>query len=191
VGVTVVTPPAAEPITLAEAKLQCRVTGSTEDALLESLIGAAREAFEAEANVALVTRTLRLTVDGFGSEPLRLPFPPAASISSVKYVDAAGVQQTLDAAEYALDSSRQPAVLRTAYGRSWPAVRGQAGAVQIEYVAGYGNAAAVPQLAKAAIKLLLAHLFNNREAVTVGTIANETPLAYRRLLNLISRRGFA
>jgi uncharacterized phiE125 gp8 family phage protein len=191
VHVTVVTPPAAEPITLAEAKLQCRVTGSAEDALLEPLITAAREAFEAEANVALVTRTLRLTVDGFGVKPIRLPFPPAASISSVKYIDAAGVQQTLDAAEYVLDGSRQPAVLRTAYGRSWPTVRLQHAAVEVEYVAGFGGPADVPELAKAAIKLLLGHLFSNREAVTIGTIANETPLAYRRLVNLISRRGFA
>lgn len=189
--VAVVTPPAEEPITLAEAKLQCRVTGTAENDLIESLITAAREAFEAEANVALVARTLRLTVDGFGASPIRLPFPPAVSISSVKYVDGAGVQQTLAGSEYALDMSRSPAALVLAYGKSWPATRAQPGAVEIEYVAGYEDAAAVPGLAKAAIKLLVGHLFANREAVVTGTITSETPLAYQRLLNLTAMKEFS
>jgi uncharacterized phiE125 gp8 family phage protein len=191
VRVTVVTPPAVEPITLAQAKKQCRVTGTAEDDLIADLVTAAREAFEAEANVALVTRTLKLTVDGFGTDPIRLPFPPTSSISSVKYVDSEGVQQTLAGTEYVLDGARLPAVLHLAYGRSWPTVRAQPGAVEIVYVAGYGGAAAVPAMAKSAILLLVAHLFANREAVTTGTITSETPLGYQRLLNLLSMKEFA
>jgi uncharacterized phiE125 gp8 family phage protein len=191
VRVTVVTPPAEEPITLAEAKLQCRVTGTVEDSLIESKIKEARETFEAEANVALVTRTLKLTVDGFGPAPIRLPFPPTASIASVKYIDADGVQQTLAGTEYMLDGARLPAALRLAYGKSWPTVRAQPGAVEIEFSAGYGSAAAVPELAKGAIRLLVGHLYANREAVTTGTITSETPLGYQRLLNLLSMKEFA
>jgi hypothetical protein len=56
-------------------------TGTAEDALLTSLIKAAREAYGAEANVSLVTRTLKLATEAFGPGPIRLEYPPAASIS--------------------------------------------------------------------------------------------------------------
>ena len=41
--IKVITAPTSEPITLAEAKAQCRVDGTDEDTLITSLIGAARQ----------------------------------------------------------------------------------------------------------------------------------------------------
>ena len=55
-SITIVTPPASEPISLAEAKLFLRVDHNAEDGLIASLIGAAREAVEAGIGRALIAR---------------------------------------------------------------------------------------------------------------------------------------
>ena len=47
-SLTLITPAAAEPITLAEARAQCRIDGTDEDALLTIAIAAARSRAEHE-----------------------------------------------------------------------------------------------------------------------------------------------
>ena len=58
---------------------------------------------------------------------------PAASVTSLKYFDADGVQQTLSSGAYALDSADDygPAYVVPAYASSWPSTRDQVNAVAL------------------------------------------------------------
>ena len=58
-----VTAPAAEPLTLAEAKLHLRVDDTADDALIGALITAARQHAEHDTRRALVTQTWKLALD--------------------------------------------------------------------------------------------------------------------------------
>lgn len=184
-AVTVVQAPAAEPITLAEAKAHLRVDTADEDGLITSLITVARAVAEAYTNRALVTQTLELTLDAFpgGDGIIELPRPRLQAVTSVTYVDESGLARTMTTSEYQVDARAEPGRVAPAYGTTWPATREQFNAVTIRYTAGYGAAAAVPESIKAAIKLLVAHLFENREPVNVGSIVNELPFAVEALLN--------
>jgi uncharacterized phiE125 gp8 family phage protein len=172
---SLITPPAEEPVTLLEAKGHLRVDHSTDDGLIEIQIAAARQLIEAVTGRALVTQTWRLDLPAFPAEPepIVLPRAPTASLTSVQYLDTNGTLTTLDAANYLLlaDSgpTAGPAQLVPAYGVLWPATREQPNAVRITFVAGYGLAVAVPPPLKAAILLHVGDLYANREAATAGT----------------------
>lgn len=183
-----VTAPTGEPVTLTEAKAHLRVDGSEEDSLISSLIAAARRWCEGYQNRAYVTQTWDLVLDAWPAAPepdrIRIPLPPLQSVASVKYTDKDGVQTTMPAADYLVDLASQPGRLVLAYGKSWPtATLRPAAAIEIRFTAGYGAAAAVPETAKQAIKLLVGHLYEHREAASVDEI-REVPFAVKALLGL-------
>lgn len=166
-----ITAPAAEPVSLAEAKAQCRIDGSDEDALIALMISAARRAAEIRSGRALVTQTWELALDAFPASAIELPMPPVQSIVSIKYLDAAGVEQTIDAADYALDTygSQRHWVL-PAQNVSWPDTLDAANAVKIRFTAGYGAAADVPQDIKMWILLALGTMVKHRETTAEGQL---------------------
>lgn len=176
--------PATEPVSLVEAKAQCRIDGTDENDFLTALVAAARGHLEETTWRAFITQTWRLTLRGFPScgGPIYLPRPPALALSSFTYVDPDGATQTLTSDDYQLDVAADPGTLEPAYGESWPATRDQPNAVSITYTAGFGDAAAVPADLKHALKLLIGHWSENREAVVTGTIATELPLAVQALV---------
>lgn len=97
-------------------------------------------------------QTLRMTLPAFGCEPIWLSCGPVVAVTSVKYLDASGVEQTLDPTSYRLAESW----LVPAHGRSWPATAcEQPDAVRIVYEAGYDQ---VPLAIKRALILLVQNL---------------------------------
>lgn len=66
-ALTLITPPAAEPVTVADAKLDLRVTLSDDDALISALITAARQYAEKYTRRQLVTATWLYSLDAFRS----------------------------------------------------------------------------------------------------------------------------
>jgi len=173
--------PATEPITTAEAKLHLRVDHSIDDALIDSMTAAAREWAEAATGRKCVTQTWLLKLDAFPSE-IRPPFPPLSSVTSIGYIDTAGVTQTLSASSYSVDTDSEPGRIVPAYGESWPSTRGMSNAVTVTYVCGYGAASAVPDSIKAAIKLLLGNIYEHREDVVPVQMSN-LPDGARHLLS--------
>jgi uncharacterized phiE125 gp8 family phage protein len=179
-----VTAPTAEPITLLEAKNHLRVDHSADDGLIEALIGAAREAIEAETSRSLLStawekrfRKLPLIDDA-----LVLPRAPLLTVSAVTYIDTAGATQTLNPATYVVDAPSGPhagfASLRQAYNASWPSLQDEPNAVRVAFTAGY---AVVPAALRAALLLVLGELYANREASLVGVTVNENPAVLRLL----------
>ena len=187
---TLITAPSTEPVTIAEARAHLRLDTSgsppshPDDALVTALITAARQHIESVTGRALITQTWELRADQF-IDGYELPKAPAASITSVTYIDLAGATQTLSSTQYELIAdagpNAQPGRLIPTYLAIWPSSRGHVDDVRIRYVAGYGNGAAVPAPLKAALLLLVAHLHENREASAPAALA-QLPFGVQALL---------
>lgn len=179
----VTTAPTTEPVSLIEAKLHLRVVDNSSDTLITSLIKVAREWCEGFQNRAFIQQTITAKLDEF-SDTIELPMPPLISVTSIKYYDTAGNQQTLSTSYYNVDTTSEPGLVTLAYNQSWPTVRSVHHTIEIIYKAGYGDAAsAVPERVKQAIKLLVGHLYEHRETVSELTL-KEVPLAAKSLLSI-------
>lgn len=171
-GLKLITAPIFEPVTLAEAKLHCRIDGTDDDTLVTSLIVAARQAAENRTGRVLITQTWELQLDAFEAE-IELPNPPTQSVVSVKYLDTAGADQTLAGTEYLLDATSEPGLLVPAYGKTWPSTYAVPNAVKVQYKAGYGDAAAsVPHGVKQWMLLAIGTWYANREAMVSGALTS-------------------
>lgn len=153
-----ITPP-ANPVSLTEAKAHLRVTHALEDGLIGVYLAAALEEVETHIEQAVGTQTLEWSADAFPPGEIELPMPPLQSVTSVKYRDANGAEQTLAGAAYAVDAVSSPG--RVVPVDSWPATDVVPNAVTVRFVAGYSTA---PAVVKAAILLLTSDLYHNREA---------------------------
>lgn len=171
-----VTAPAAEPITLTEAKAHLRVTGTDEDTLIAALIAAARQNLDGRdgwLGRSLMPQTWELRLYAFPAS-ITIPLPPLQSVDSIKYIDLDGDEQTLDPALYQVVAG-EPARIVPAYGQTWPSTRCQPEAVRVRFTAGYADAASVPAPIKAAILLNVGTLYRDRETVNIGNIVAELP----------------
>lgn len=173
-SVVVVTPPEPD-IDLELVKAHLRVDHDDDDALIQALIDAACAHIDGPGGWlgrSIWTQTLELRQNVFCG-PIALPYGPVQSVTSVKYVDTLGAEQTFDSADYSLLSAGS---VDLAYGASWPSLRGDAEGVRIRYVAGADTtpAAIVP-----AIMLMVGDLYANRETVgeVTGAIQMSTTVA--------------
>ena len=183
-GLSLVTPPAGEPVSLAQAKLQCRVDHAEEDELIGGVyVPAARRFVEDWTDRALITQTWRVTFDAFHS-PLILPKGRVQSVTGVSYFNAAGADTTLAASDYMARLAAEPA-------RLWPAVEwpelwadGHGDLVSVTFAAGYGDHPEdVPAPIKLAVLMLTAHFYANREPVLVGVSGAQLEFSVKALLS--------
>lgn len=195
-GLTVTVAPTSEPVTLAEARLQCGIADEAagyHDPKLLSLIKAARIYCERATGKAFITQTIKLTRDRFPCEKecyvIRLPRQPLASVTSVKYDDTTGTEQTMSASDYVVDTACEPGRIGLTLGATWPLTIDQLGAVRVTYVAGYGAATAVPETIKHAMLMLVSHWFENRAAV--GDVGGPIAMACEALLGCESAGNLA
>lgn len=177
-GLTQLTAPAEEPLTLADAKDHLRVTHTDEDMLIAALIATARESAEARTGRALVTQTWRHTLDTWPAHGIIvLPRPPLVSVQEVSYLDNDGARQIIPGTDYQVITNTLLGQVLPAYGLSWPSCRDQPGSIQVDYTAGYGAAADVPQSLKAWMLLAIGTWYARREALASGSVM-ELPRAF-------------
>ncbi len=189
--------PADEPITVGEAKLNLHLQQDLEDGRIASLIKAARIAVEKETKRALLSQQWRLELDGFPPfgpaefrgavdrgrlglrlDPdliIRLPKPPLVSVQTVKYYAADGTDTTLDAAKYIVDTAKEPGRIVLVEGESWPTTKPRPGAVRIAFTCGWATPAEVTETLRQAVHVLVAHWYEHRTPVVLGTIATPIP----------------
>ena len=177
-ALTIVTEPALEPVSVAELNDFLRLTGTagSSDTILTALTVAARRYCEGVQNHAYIDQVLLLTSDGFpGGSYIELPMGPITSVASVVYYSTANSANTMTAANYYVDTVSSPARLHLAYGEIWPSLTLRpANAVEVQYTAGYGSAAAsVPEEARHAIKLIVGHMYEHREGSDVKQMSPE------------------
>ena len=185
-GYRLITAPAADPVTLAEAKAHLRVDHSDEDATINGLIKAATSYLDGRSGIlgrCLVTQTWEETFDAFPTNAIELPLGPVASVTSVKYLDQAGAEQTLSAGVYTVDTASL--VARIVSDDAWPATKATANAVTVRYVAGTASAS-IPGAIRHAILLLVGHWYENRQPAAEGSAA-ELPFAVSALLSPFRR----
>lgn len=160
-GLTRIVEPAEEPVGLAEMKAWLKQDVSDDDGLIGGLITAARQLLEQREAKAFITSTWRMTLECLPWE-IELPVSPVQSIASITYVDLAGNVVTLPATDYVLVADGLTAEIEPAYQKVWPVPRYQPQSVTVTFVAGYGNAAAVPEPIKLAIKVAVAWWYERR-----------------------------
>lgn len=195
-NVTVISVDGVEPVTLDEAKQQCYIptsdTDTTMEALLDSIITAARSYGENRTWRTLVDSTLELRMDSFPDGVIELPRPPLVAITSVKYLDSNGTEQTLAASKYTVDTNSTPGRIEPT--ESWPSTKDVIDAVRIRYKAGYGDdsgSSTAPEDVKIALKMLVKFMYDNRDSFVLLERSgeyHEAPIGTNFLLDMHSNR---
>lgn len=181
---------AEEPVSVAEAKLHCRVDGSDEDAWFTRSIAAARKLCEHYAERTIAKTTLEGVCESFPAGGLILPRGPVhrATLASapssivVTYRDANGATQTLGAGVYAVDDSdgTDAQLVLASSSQAWPATDGRFDAVKVTYAAGWDQAS-VPEPIKHAVLMCVAFWYQHRENLGID-VPDSVETAVRRVM---------
>lgn len=214
--------PTIKPVTLAEAKVQCRANDFTDDDVkIGMLIDAATSYLDGWTGIlgsALCEQTWRQDFDGLSNGSgyglpsgelrflaygsclsLRLPLFPVISIAGVTYRDPSGAQQTIDPTNYSLQTDDLGSYVRFISTYASPSLFIEPPRASVTYKAGYANVGSdpdftstVPDALRHAILMLVAHWYDNREAVVVGQRAQAIvlPLAVDALIAPFRRVKF-
>jgi uncharacterized phiE125 gp8 family phage protein len=163
------TPPAVEPLTLAEAKAFLRVEHDDDDDVIAALIAGARIHVEAQTRRALIAQIWRLILDAWPADGRIAVLPvPLRSLVAARVWRLDGTTQAIDVDLFAADAASAPAVISFAAGALRMPGRAVAG-IELDIEAGYGNAATdVPGPLRQAIRILVAHWYENRGLIAGG-----------------------
>ena len=178
-SVEIATQPTNEPVSVEEIKANLRLDGSEQDALIANLAKAARMAVEARLHRTLINTVYMQRHDAF-EDVLELYRPPVSVVESVKYYDADGILQTVDAADYIVDLASLPPRIVPAFGKTWPTAQTKINTVEITFTAGYGpDATTVPEPIRQAIIMLASDMYEHPEASV------EIKLSENKILNFL------
>ncbi|MGI8706201.1 MAG: head-tail connector protein [Sphingomicrobium sp.] len=168
--------PAAEPVSLAQAKLQCRIIGTDEDDTLDLYTASARAHAEAYCGAAFAERVLVAHCDSF-ADLARMPVAPVNSVTSIEYVDQYDDTQTLPVSVYELRADNLDPAIVLKPGQTWPAIRPGS---RVTLTASVG--AAPPDEVLHAMLLFIADSFDRREHAKAGdwTTLDSLLCNYRR-----------
>jgi uncharacterized phiE125 gp8 family phage protein len=161
------TPPAIEPFTIAEAKAQIRSVQDKEDGLVYSYIKAARHAAEEYLGRGLLTQSWTFASSDF-TDVIPLPMAsPLQSVTSVKYYDANGTQQTLATSGYTVDTISRPGRIAVAANQTWPTLQAfrKVNRVEIVYVVGWTSAALIPDSIKQGMRVVIGYVEADRDGM--------------------------
>lgn len=182
-----VTATTGAPITTADAKAHLNIAddASHDTYISDTLVPTAVD--YCERNISGGRQFMEATYDyvlpGF-PDRIELPKPPLKSVTSITYITSTGGSATVDTTNYSTQVPQHtPGFIDPVFAFEWPTARDQADAVTVRFVAGYDTPALVPPSIKHAIRLLVGHWFENREAVVTGVIPNEMKIAVNSLLN--------
>ncbi len=208
-GSSVISGPAVEPVLYTAVVAHSRLPTPTpgEITQINLMITAAREKVEETLWRTLITQSRRQAMDHWphrswhGSlrpddpdfhnpNPIEPDYPPLQSVDSITYLDTAGDRQTVDSSIYDVTRLDLYGRITLADGQVWPTNRGDAESIQINYVAGYGDAASnVPAMIRLALLQIVANWWEFREEIITGTIVAKIPDVAMAALNpFIARR---
>ncbi|HAM57577.1 MAG TPA: hypothetical protein DCQ64_20070 [Candidatus Rokubacteria bacterium] len=165
------TAPVVEPITYAQAKLFLRLANNEDQTLVEGLIVAARVKVESDTARALIDQAWDLYLDAFPTDAILIPKAPLVSVTSIKTTSAAGVQSTLDASHYQVDTASVPPRIVLSDAGAWPTDLRRTQPIVIRLAMGYGAAGSlVPSPLLRAMEQLIAHWYMHRTAALYAPV---------------------
>lgn len=174
-----------EPVTLAQAKLNLRLIADSadnsahpDDALIESLITAARESAEQITGRGLIKAQWEIALPNFPAY-IELPYPPSLSVDAITYRDTDGQVQTMPSADYELDAFSFPGRVFPVLGKRWPATGAGRNAVQVTFTTGHEGD--VPQAVVRWMLLRIGTLYEKRVDVSFGSAPAPVPYVDRLL----------
>lgn len=175
-----ITAPSTTPVSVAEAKANGAITHGDDDALIGAMIAAATAHVERACGIALESQTWELVLDAFPGGCIVVDLGPIVSVSSIKYLDGDGVEQTIPATDYVVDTASASGRISPADG--WPQAQDVVNAVRVQFVVGNG----APDDLKTVILMLVQHWYLHRAASSVDAVS-QIPLAVESLMNLHRR----
>ncbi len=163
-----ITAPTVEPLDIPEVQTHLRVSGQTGE--IARMIKTARGMVERYLQRALITQTWDVYYEDWCG--IKIPYNPLQSVTTVKYRDLDGVEQTLSNTLYYV-TKHEPAEVERVYDTSWPTLQyGRPQPIVVRAVVGYGaDGTSVPEEIQHAMKLLITDLYENRGTVVMGTVA--------------------
>lgn len=181
--------PSTAPVTLEEAKMQCRVDSTIEDTYISGLIDAATLYVEDVLGTSIETTTWETTYDCFPAGAIYLPRAPMkpGTAVTIEYIDLSGNEVTLTKAggDFSVDQYAIPPAVYPNYLQVWPPTRNVPNAVTVRWSAGQDDP---PPTIKHAVLLLVAHWYENRQPVIAGQQPANVPATLDTLLSA-SRNG--
>ncbi len=163
------TGPAVEPVTLDDAKAYLRVEHDADDDVIAALIAGARVNVEAQTRRALITQSWRLVFDAWPANGRIAVLPvPLVALTAARVYKLDGTTQAISSGVFVADIASAPAVLSFSAGALAPPGRVVAG-IELDIEAGYGDEPDdVPAPLRQAIRVLVAHWYENRGLVAIG-----------------------
>lgn len=156
-------PPQDRVVTLEEARQQLRLDAHDEDLLLGAKLDAAQAELEVQTGLKLCQQTLELQLESWPEEIL-IPVRPV-SVVEVRYTAADGTNIVMPEANYVVRRRHGLSRIRPASGKTWPELADD-GLIKIRLSAGFGDTDPDLQIARAAILVKTAAMFENREGAT-------------------------
>lgn len=175
--IVTVEPPQDRAVTLEEARQQLRLDGHDEDLLLGAKLDAAQAELEQQTGLKLCEQTLELQLEGWRDE-ITVPVRPCV-VAEIRYTAANGATVILPESHYVARIRHGFMRIRPAVGTSWPPL-GPDGLITITLSAGFAEGHPDLAIARAAILVKTASLFENREGATC--------LAFDTLVNQLAAR---
>ena len=167
-------PPSAEPWSVAEAKGFLRVEHGDDDAVIAALIAAARGHVEALTRRALLVQRWRFVLDAWPANGRLDPrIGPLRSVIAARTFDTANDAHSIDVATFVVDAAADIIA-----SPSWalPLPGRLAAGIELDVELGYGATASdVPDGLRHAIRMLVAHWYENRGLATIGASAAMLP----------------
>ncbi len=176
-GVVTLAPPQDRAVTLEEARQQLRLDGHDEDMLLAVHLDAAQSELERLTDMRLCPQTLAMVLEAWPDE-ITVPVRPV-KIAAIAYTATGDATVTLPEADYVSRARHGFMRIRPAVGTSWPPLAPD-GQITITLSAGFAEDHPDLAIARAAILVKTASLFENREGGTC--------LAFDTLVNQLGAR---
>ncbi len=193
----VVTSTTGKPVTLQDAKEHLNITDNNDDNrvfelidvatdYVERAIGGERQLMQATYDDTLPHFPHRWHHHRHGTarlDRIYLKRPPLQSVTSVTYFDESEVSTILPSTDYhVITPDESQGFIQRRHEIAWPATFSRPDAVVVRFIAGYADAESVPITIKHAMKLLIGHYNENREALLVGTISKPIEFGVDSLL---------